>query len=175
MEAWYNSIAQSAVTLYVGLFVLLVVEEAGVPFPLPGYAVMAFLGFRAHLGELNPPILLLVAILAVAIGSCILYSVAYGVGRPLLGRMGRFGRSQVNRVDKIEKWFESRGLAVVVIGRLIPNLRNPTSLAAGFIRLPPHEFIPGTAMAAVIWSIGYFYVGFFFGGSMASLGWLFGG
>jgi membrane protein DedA with SNARE-associated domain len=175
MEAWYASIAQSALSLHLGLFVLLVVEEAGVPFPLPGYAVMAFLGFQARQTDSLPFSLLLVAIVAVTLGSCILYGVAYSIGRPLLERLGRFGRSQVKRVDKIEKWFERRGIPVVVVGRLVPNLRNPTSLAAGFIRLPAREFVPGTFVAASIWSIGYFYLGFFFGRSIANIGGLFGG
>jgi membrane-associated protein len=175
LEAWYQSISQSALTLYLGLFVLLVVEEAGVPFPLPGYAVMMFLGFKAQQGEFNPVMLVVVSILAVTIGSCILYTVAHGAGRPLLARLGRFGRAQVERVDRLERWFERRGIVVVVAGRLIPNLRNPTSMVAGFIRLPPHAFIPATTVAASIWAVGYFLAGFALGGSTTGLGGLFGG
>ncbi len=159
VDNWQAFLNEAGLPLYIGLFILLLVEEAGVPFPLPGYAVMMYLGFRAHQGSAEALPLIAVASIAVTAGSCLLFGVAYVVGRPLLHRMGRFGRSQECRIDRIECWFERRGLLVVVAGRLIPNLRNPTSLAAGFIRLSPHVFVPGTALAAVLWSAGYFAAG----------------
>ncbi|MCL4534697.1 MAG: DedA family protein [Bacteroidetes bacterium] len=163
MDGWQSWLTEAGVSLYIGLFILLVVEEAGVPFPLPGYAVLMYLGFRAHEGSADPLPVLVTAILAVTSGSCILYGVAHAVGRPLLARFGRFGRAQTGRIDTVERWFERRGILVVVVGRLIPNLRNPTSLAAGFLRLPPHVFFPGAGLAAILWSVGYFCLGLLLG------------
>lgn len=163
MNVWLSWLSHAGVNLYIGLFILLVIEEAGVPFPLPGYAVMMYLGFRAHEGRIEGPPVLATAIVAVTIGSCLLYVVAHAAGRPLLTRLGRFGRSQASRIDTIERWFEQRGILVVVAGRLVPNLRNPTTLTAGFLRLPAHVFVPGTALAAIVWSVGYFYLGMMLG------------
>jgi membrane protein DedA with SNARE-associated domain len=52
-----------------------------------------------------------------------------------------------------------RGRIALVLGRLIPGLRIPTTVMAGLSDLSYREYAQTCAVAAVIWSTVYFYLG----------------
>ncbi|MCX6024330.1 MAG: VTT domain-containing protein, partial [Chloroflexi bacterium] len=67
------------------------------------------------------------------------------------------------RLAYAEGRLHQNGFMAVVIGRLIPGLRNPTSLASGTLRLPYEVFLPATLVSALIWSVFYFSAGVLLG------------
>ncbi len=72
---------------YIALFLLMLVEEAGIPLPLPNEVALMYAGYLAYKGELDANIAGLVATMGAAGGSTILYLVARKGGRPLLRRL----------------------------------------------------------------------------------------
>ena len=68
----------------IALFILLFIEEAGVPLPLPGDILVMYMGFGFHNGDLSALWSIPITALAVAGGSSTLYTVALRLGNPLL-------------------------------------------------------------------------------------------
>ena len=48
-----------------------------------------------------------------------------------------------------------------MIGRLVPGLRTPTTLMAATFQVPYRVFAPATAVAAVLWTLLYYFSGAF--------------
>jgi len=141
------------------LFALIFVEELGVPLPLPGDVVVAYAGSQVHRTLLDALAIIGTVALAVTLGSSLLYLVARHYGPAVLTRFGPFLHLNPARVARMERWFAKRGAAAIVLGRLIPGLRIPTTIMAGVSRVPYRTFLPGTLFAAVIWSALYYYAG----------------
>jgi len=143
----------------IALFLLLTVEESGIPVPVPGDVVMMFAGYRVHLGLMIWYQVLLIGICATLVGSCILYHVGKIGGRPLLRRYGRFLHLTESRQSRIEGWLDRYGGFAVFIGRLIPGFRCGSSFVAGTFRVPYATFFIATAASAAVWWGIFIFVG----------------
>lgn len=150
---------------YLALFLLLLVEEAGVPLPLPGDTVIMFLGYRAAIGLATPILVILDVAMATFLGSSILYFVARRIGHPAVVRYGRYIRLDEKRLAKVEGWFARHGTLAIVFGRLIPGLRTPTSVAAGIFEIPYGVFARAAALSAFLWAMIYMALGAMLGTS----------
>ena len=149
----------SALSRLLGLFLVILVEEAGVPLPVPDDALVAFAGARAHRTLPEAVAVVATASLAVFCGSSLLYLLVQRGGRPLLERYGKYIRLDASRLARLDRWMQGRGLLAFVLGRLIPGLRVPTTVLAGVANVPYRVFAPATAISAVIWSAFYFWLG----------------
>lgn len=144
---------------YVILFSLVLVEEAGVPIPIPGDTLVMIAGGQAHKTPIYDGIIIALSSLAVFLGSSALYFVSRRGGRALLARYGKFMRLHPSRVERVERWFQKRGKIAIICGRLIPGLRIPTTIMAGLSDISYRVYAPTAAIAAVIWSLFYFFIG----------------
>lgn len=147
---------------YPGLFFFLLIEEAGVPLPLPGDTLIMYAGVQSRTGETIAALAILLVAAAATLGSSALYWLARRGGRPALARYGRFLHLHPERVDRMEARFRHWGPWAIVFGRLIPGLRTPTSVMAGLFRVPYRIFAPCTALSALLWTLFYFYLGALF-------------
>jgi membrane protein DedA with SNARE-associated domain len=141
-----------------GLFLFLLVEEAGVPLLIPGDTLIIVAGARDR--SLGGALVVIgVAALAATLGSSILYELMRRGGRPLLDRYGPYVHLQPRRVVQLERQFRRHGAVAIVVGRLVPGFRTPTTVMAGIFGVPYRTFAPSTTVAAVIWAAAYFYLG----------------
>ena len=144
---------------FVILFSLVLVEEAGIPIPIPGDTLVMLAGGQAHKTLGYDVAIIGLSSLAVFLGSSILYVVSRRGGRALLAKYGKFMRLHPTRLERVEGWFQRRGRAAIIFGRLIPGLRIPTTIMAGLTNISYRVYAPTAAIAAVIWSLFYFFVG----------------
>lgn len=161
-----QALAQQMLAFYLAhefpaLFLLLLIEEAGVPLPVPGDTLVALAGTRHH--QTIPYIAgaLATSSLAVFLGSSFLYTIMRRGGRPLLNRYGRFLLLKPERMRRVELWMNRHGPIAIVWGRLIPGLRIPTSVVAGLSDIPYRVYAPANAISALVWSAVYFWLGMF--------------
>jgi len=143
-----------------GLFLFLMVEEAGVPlWFIPGDALLMAAG--AHSGNTPATVLriLLAATSGAFVGSTALYTIVRRGGRPVLDRYGRFLHLNEKRITTLEGWLGRYGPLAIVAGRLIPGLRTPTTVMSGLFEVPYRVFAPSTALAALLWASLYFFAG----------------
>ncbi|MGN6755228.1 MAG: DedA family protein [Thermomicrobiales bacterium] len=141
---------------YIAIFVLMFVEEAGLPLPLPNEVALMYVGYLSSKGDLNPNLAGLVATLGATAGSGLLYTIARRGGRPLLRRLSRVIHIKEERLDDAERWVARHGPISVPIARLTPGLRIYTTVIAGILRVPYKVVVAAVFGASLIWS--YFWV-----------------
>jgi membrane protein DedA with SNARE-associated domain len=160
-----SSVVNGLVAFYfnnqvLGLFLFLTVEEAGLPlWFLPGDTLLIAAGARSSHTLADTVPILLAAALGVSLGSSVLYVIARRGGRPLLDRYAAFLHLNPSRIDTVEGWFHRYGAVAIVVGRLIPGFRTPTTALAGLLAVPYSVFAPATAVAALLWAALYFFAG----------------
>ncbi len=144
-------------------FVFLLVEEAGVPVPVPGDVIMLVLGVRARDRQVSLWQAILALEVATVIGATMLYLVSRLAGRALVYRYGRYVRLDPDRLERAERWLRRHGPIAVFAGRLAPGMRIATAIICGVLLVPAWIFIPAMAIGALVYIAGYTLLGFFAG------------
>src|SRR5262245_52270234 len=108
------------------LFVILIIEEAGIPMPPPGYTLLLISGAQPGRTFLSGLSVILVASLAVFLGSYFTFNLTRRYGREHLLRYARWLRVKESRIAQMEQWMGRYGLVGIFAGRLIPGLRVPS-------------------------------------------------
>ena len=125
-------------------------------------------GLLLAAGAISWPVAFTACFLGIWLGDAGLYALARFAGR------GWFERSSVRkfstRVARSEQWFASRGTPILIFSRLVPGMRLPTYLAAGFLRVAAPRFLLITGMAAFVWTFVILLLTQTFGGQL--LKWL---
>jgi len=107
-------------------------------------------GLLLAAGSISWPAAFTACFFGIWLGDAGLYALARFAGR------GWFERSPLRKfstkVARSEKWFAARGTPILIFSRLVPGMRLPTYLAAGFLRVPASRFLFITGMAAFVWT-----------------------
>ena len=142
----------------VAVFVLMVGESCG--FPFPSEIIMPTSGVLAATGHLN----LLAAIFAGAaanlVGSLIAYALAARFGQPLLLGPGRWIGIRRHHLEMADGWFQRWGLLAVLVGRVLPVIRTYISFPAGLARIDLARFSILTFVGALPWCAALALVGY---------------
>ncbi len=141
------------------LLILIFIEELGLPLPLPSDVLIAYAGARHGRDPVNALLVIGTVSLAVALGSSVLYEVSRRGGPRVVRILSKVLHLKPERVEKLQGWFQRRGAWGIVLGRLIPGLRIPTTVMAGLAGVPYRVFIPATCFAAVLWSTIFYFAG----------------
>jgi membrane protein DedA with SNARE-associated domain len=144
-------------------FVFLLIEEAGVPVPVPGDVLMLVLGVHAREGIVPVWQAIAVLWLGTMIGSTFLYVASRMAGRSLVYRYGRFIRLTPERLDGTEHWLKEHGSRAVFLGRLVPGLRIVTAVACGVFEVPFRVFLPAMSIGALLYIVVYTLLGYYLG------------
>jgi membrane-associated protein len=144
-------------------FVVILIEETGIPVPVPGDFLMLGMGVHARAGRIQLWQAVVVMELATLIGASILYFVSARAGRDLVYRYGRYIHLTPARLDQAESWLTRHGAIAIVAGRLTPGLRMATVIASGVFGVPLWRFLPSLALGAFLYILGYTLLGYFIG------------
>lgn len=144
---------------YFAVFVLMLVEEAGIPLPLPNEVALMYVGYLSSQGHLDPNLAGLAATAGAAGGSAILYTLALRGGRRLIHRFGRFIHVTDARIDQAERWVQRYGMVSIPIARLTPGLRIATTIVAGVLRVPYRVVIVSVVGVSLVWSFFWIHLG----------------
>jgi membrane protein DedA with SNARE-associated domain len=162
MKAWLVEMLQSHG--YLGALVLLYLEESGVPILVPGDAFVVYVGHRLP-GRVLPWVGgWLGLITTVTLGATNLYLLSRALGRSLVEHpLGRFLHVSHTRLDAVERRFRRWGPWVVLIGRHLPGMRIPITVACGVLRMPYRVFAPCVALSTAVWAAFFMALGAIFG------------
>lgn len=145
-------------SLVAALF-LLMIEESGIPLPVPGDVVIAFLGYRVSQGVIPYYLAFSVLVVAVLLGSTILFFISRRWGNILVKRVGRFMHLDEKRLEYIEEKFKKYGPLVIIFGRHIPGFRVPITVFSGISGIKYRTFIISTFISIIPWIFFYLNLG----------------
>ncbi len=145
---------------YFGLFTILLLEEGGIPFPIPGDLFIAAVAFMP-----NSNYLLIVAtvIISTLFGSTFLFSLSRKFGLPIILKITGLIRIKKEKIEKAKKIFKKHEKFAIILGRLVPGFRTITPIVAGTFKISYKTFWLNTLIAAIIWANIYYVIGRFFG------------
>ena len=146
---------------YLAIFLLVLLQELGVPNPITNEFVLLFSGYLAYSRVLSLWLVILTAVSADCIGTTILYAVFYSFGKRIMDRCSRWFPQA--HLDRLSSSISERQHWGVYLARLIPFLRGYASVAAGILPIRPGVFIPAVIVSAITWSGGYVIAGRLFG------------
>jgi len=145
--------------IYGALFLLLFLEEGGIPLPAPGDTVILLAGAQIDRGQASIPIVVLLVVMATLLGSSLLYWISRLGGMPVVLRVCQFLRIKEERVERLGGWVRRHRGVAIVFGRLTPGLRTVTTIAAGVFQVNYTAFLAYTALSATIWAGIYIFLG----------------
>jgi membrane protein DedA with SNARE-associated domain len=131
------------------VFVLMVAESCGVPFP--SEVIMPTSGILAATGHMNLVAAIIAGAAANLVGSVIAYGLAARFGEPLLLGPGRYVGIRRHHLELADGWFKRWGLVAVLIGRVLPVVRTYISFPAGLARVDLARFSILTFVGALPW------------------------
>jgi len=153
--------------LYEGIFLAALLETI-IP-PIPTLAVFPTAGFLASQQGITifgvMPMIILGAIGA-TIGTSVIYLIALKLGRIVLLRYLKYVKVSEKKLERVERWFEKYGDKAVLVGRMIPVMREMISVPAGLLEMKIPKFILYTFIGSLIWSTATILSGYYFGESI---------
>jgi membrane protein DedA with SNARE-associated domain len=144
---------------YLAIFLLVLLQELGVPNPVTNEFVLMFSGYLAFSGVLNLWLTILTAVSADCIGTTVLYAAFYWRGKSIMARRPGWFPISPAHIERIAKTISERKQWGIYGARLIPFLRGYASVAAGLLCIKPVIFIPAVVVSAITWSGGYVIAG----------------
>ena len=153
--------------LYEGIFFAALIETV-IP-PIPTLAIFPTAGFLAaqqgiSLSGVIPMILLGGS--GATIGTTIIYLIALKLGRTVLLRYLKNFKISEKKLERVEIWFEKYGDKAVLIGRMVPMMREMISVPAGLLKMKITKFILFTFIGSCIWASITILGGYYFGEAM---------
>jgi membrane protein DedA with SNARE-associated domain len=144
---------------YLAIFLLVLLQELGVPNPVTNEFILLFSGYLAFLGVLSLWLAIVTAVSADCIGTTILYAIFYWRGKLILAHRPRWFPVSPAHIERIGRTISERQRWGIYLGRLIPFFRGYVSVAAGILTIRPKIFIPVVVVSAITWSSGYVIAG----------------
>jgi membrane protein DedA with SNARE-associated domain len=160
MEALASAAAHALITHgYLVILVIMAVEEAGIPFIVPGDGLLLLSGYLVSRGDLSFGGCLLAVVTGAVLGSSLLYWASRRGGRKLILRYGRWIRVEEKRLLQLSSLFERLRPFGPGVTRLIPGLRIYTSALAGLALVPYLLFVLNIVGATALWATSFLWLG----------------
>ena len=150
-----------AAQFFLSPLLLLFIEEMGVPLPVPGDAIIAFIGYRLtkiHNG-LEFWLAFFVSQIAVLGGATILFYLSRRWGQMLLAKLGKFVFIKEKEIRRAEGLFAKNAVFAIIIGRHIPGLRIAITVFAATSGVRYRTFVFSTFISTSAWILFYLFLG----------------
>jgi membrane protein DedA with SNARE-associated domain len=150
-----------------GVFILMVLEGVGLPFP--SELIMTFAGFLSNGNIYSLAVYALAGSVGGYIGNLILYFISVYGGRPLILAIGKYFGLREEHLLATERWFDKRGEWTVFFGRFVPGFRSYMSIPAGIAKMSLVKFTIFTLAGSFIWSSALAVGGYTLGSNWSRL------
>lgn len=145
------------------IFLILFLEDLGIPMPIPADVVVVYAGFRLSQHTINPFLAITLMIVAVNLAATILFTVVRRGGRPLVDRYGHYIHLNAERLARAEGWLKRHGVLAIIIGRTLPGIRLATVIACGLFKVPYRTFLPAQFVGVTIYLVFFLLIGYVLG------------
>jgi membrane protein DedA with SNARE-associated domain len=150
--------------LYPGVFLAALLETVFPP--IPSELVFPLAGYLVLQNEMS-----IIHVFGVGItggsgattGAFVIYFIAIKLGRTSLSKYMKYARISEDKLTKADRWFEKYGDKSVLLGRLVPGIRELVSIPAGIFGMKRKKFLVFTFIGSCSWSILLTWIGYYFG------------
>jgi len=150
---------------YTAIFVLVFLQETGMPNPFPNELLLMFSGYLSYKGLLSLPAVILTVVTADFIGTTILYILFLKTGSIIIRKKPVWVPLSEKLIEKLSTKITKGGKLTIFIFRLTPFTRGYTSVIAGLLQVSSKVYIPITIMSALTWASVYVIAGHLIGPS----------
>jgi len=148
---------------YLAIFVLVFLQEVGMPNPFPNELLLIFAGYLSVQGLLFFPYVIVTAIAADFLGTNTLYFLFYNAGSFIINKKPKWIPLSSAMIERLSLKVSKGGKLTMFIFRLTPFTRGYTSVIAGLLHLGPKMYLPLAIFSGVIWASFYVLTGYFIG------------
>src|SRR6266511_1584806 len=148
---------------FIAIFIAVLLEELGIPMPIPTDLLIVFAGVRAGRNLEHIAIWFVLLNIASAIGASGLYAIVRRGGRPLVDRYGRYIHLGPEQVARAEKLLSRGGWTKIAIARAIPGLRYIAVIGCGLLKVPYGRFVTAHIVGSSVYIAVFLGLGAFFG------------
>ena len=142
-----------------GLFLVIFLEELGVPLPAPGDFAIMYGGYLTTTGAIPYPLAYLAVVSGAVLGSACNLTISRKYGRPFVQRFGKYVGVTEARLLRAEGLFKRWGPWAIIVGRHIPGMRIVLSALSGILGVPYRVFIACAFVSALIWAAIFLEIG----------------
>lgn len=121
------------------LFIWMMLDSLGLP--LPTEVLLLSAGYLAGTGRLSLPLALGAALLGALAGCALSYRIGRAAGLQWVARIGRPFGIKASHLDRTQDWFVRHGKTAVLLGRLVPVVRNLAGYPAGMVQMPLARYL----------------------------------
>lgn len=148
-------------------FVVLLLQQCGVPIPIPADLLLIAVAMGSARGDYPLPVAFVVMLVALLVGGLAHYGYARGPGRGLMDRFGKYMGLSPQRLDSAQMSIQRGGLRAILVGIATPVIRLALMWAAGLARFPFTRYLIGLFVGCILYVGWHFLIGYL-GGSMLS-------
>ncbi len=150
---------------YIAIFVMVFLQEIGMPNPFPNELLLMFSGYLTFKKLLFFPYVILTAVTADFIGTNVLYFLFYYSGSAIMQKKPKWIPVSVNMMDNLSSRISKGGKLNIYFFRLTPFTRGYASVITGLLGVKPKAFLPIAFISALTWSTIYVLCGYIIGPS----------
>jgi membrane protein DedA with SNARE-associated domain len=159
-ESFLSSIAQYS---YLAIFLFVLLQETGLPSPVPNEYVLVFSGYLSSTGVFKLYLVLLSVIAADLVAGFLLYELFYHSGKLIIRKKPAWLKLPSKRLAKLSIRLRRSKNREPFIGRLTPFIRGWVSVMSGLLQLPQGKYSLVLISTSVIWSLVYVGSGYLLG------------
>jgi membrane protein DedA with SNARE-associated domain len=150
---------------YLAIFILVFMQEIGMPNPFPNELLLIFSGYLSFKGLLYFPLALLTALSADLLGTNVLYFLFYKTGILIMRKKPKWIPLSDSILDRLTSKISRGGLWSIYVFRITPFTRGYTSVITGLLQVKPRIFLPIAFVSALTWATIYIAIGYLIGPS----------
>lgn len=148
---------------YLAIFLIIILQEIGIPSPIPVELLVFFTGYLSFKGFLYLPFVILTVITADFIGANILYIVFHASGIFLIRKKPRWVPISEKKIIRFKEKINNGGWLSIFLFRLVSITRGYSAIISGLLHIKRRIYLPVVVMSAVTWVTIYAILGFIFG------------
>ncbi len=148
---------------YLIIFLLVFLQEVGVPNLIPNELVLIFSGYLSYKEVLQLPMVILSAIAGDVLGSGILFSLFFFFGKTIMNKKPKWIPISKRKLNKLSRKLQKKGFVGVIIGRVSPFIRGYVAVLLGLMNYPIKRYAMVLITTAALWACFYVTAGYFMG------------
>ena len=148
---------------FVAILLVVVIEELGLPSPIPTDVMIVFAGTTTEESLPRLALYFVALTLASAVGGSGLYLIVRRGGRPLVDRFGRYVHLGPEQLARAENLLKRGGWWSIALGRAIPGVRYATVIACGLLKVPFLRYVTAHIVGSSVYIAIFLALGAVFG------------